>query len=438
MDSDSDCIYTYYYSDTNSVTYRVKKHGVIIEKVSLASKPDHATSRVCVIPEKLGGFPVVGMSVDSLDELRMNNIKNVIVPKSMREIGDKKRDLYENFDNKKNPGRTRLKIWFSTKSYNQLEIPVDISNGMFAVLGKENSLLTAADYIPLSKCQMKNGYWAYPGDGKWIVDDENILLRYTGNQLKVKIETTGVAPFAFSQVDVEEIIFSDTTTSFSNHMINRCEKLERIGFEAEGFCEFEQESINGCSELTELDMPSNFTCEGYVVKDCEKLTEVKKEGELIRYLSMEKVIVVGQDISSIANGAFAECKDAEVVYLPDTVKYISKNAFIGTGIHSIIIAGTASWDIALELSREIYLYSIKDSPVFDSALDAYFNTRRHVYGAYTFGNIKVFQKNIDSLREAIEPNIDKDKILRLCVDNMDGENDTDVARLPYRWTGFEP
>ena len=86
----------------------------------------------------------------------------------------------------------------------------------------------------------------------------------------------------------------------------------------------------------------------------------------------------------------------------------------------------------------LYIYSVKESPVFTNALDAFFNIRSHVYGVYTHGRIDIYQKNIESLRKALDPTIDKQKLLLICENKMDGKNDEEVAKLPYKWTGYEP
>ena len=197
----------------------------------------------------------------------------------------------------------------------------------------------AVQYVQINKCQGDNGYWTYPGDGKWLAKTENLLQRYTGKQVRVIVESEGIAPYAFYGLDIEEIVFSGNSKSFAKHMISGCNNLRKICFDTNENCKFEEEAIFECRLLREVKMPIKFECEGSIFRKCTDLGMVVSGGQLVHYPDSEKVIVLENDISMVANGAFSECENARIVYIPETVYKVMPKAFVETQIHTLVFAG---------------------------------------------------------------------------------------------------
>ncbi len=432
-DIENETLLSYNLVDSTTIQFFIRDNAAIIYRIVIDNKPDKVTNSVCIIPETLGLYRVAGLAENSLNDVRRYNVKNLIIPYSLRIIGDEYIDLYSEFDDKKYPGRTKLKIWYSTKEYKLLNQKISNENGLFMNVIKGKEFYLSPEYFQINQFQKKNGYWKYPKDGMWILDEDDLFVRYTGNKSKVFVDNEKIASYAFFENEIEDIVFSSNTKNFKNSMVCDCQKLKTISFETMKYCEFEEECIVNCTKLKDVKMPNSFKCEGALFRSCTELGIIQNNGNLVYYYSPQKVIVLGENIETIGNGAFLDCENAKIIYIPDTVKRLFSNALIGTKISVVIISDNTSWDIALEVSRKLYIYSCKGSQVFNSALEANTYIKSHVYGIYSGGRFYIYQKNINTLKDAIEPSIDEDRLLLICEENMDEKDDEDVAILPYKW-----
>jgi hypothetical protein len=143
---------------------------------------------------------------------------------------------------------------------------------------------------------------------------------------------------------------------------------------------------------------------------------------LLTYQGEEEVILVDDKCKRINNDAFKSCHNARIIYLPESIDKIEDNAFDGSNIEILIIAGKyTQWHPHLyDGVKEIYIYAEKDSNIMRSVSP--FELQSNLY-----------LKNINDLDIVINPKIDLEKLSKICYQNMDSQSDEELIPKPYGW-----
>ena len=142
--------------------------------------------------------------------------------------------------------------------------------------------------------------------------------------------------------DIEAVSFPSTLKSIDNRAFNGCHSLKRIsnleGLEKVG------DSAFGDAGLESVSLPDGCEVGTYVFSGCKKLTFASMpktltsipEGVFEGCQSLGTV-VLPDNYTSIERGAFRNCAALESFVFPSSLTHIRNEAFVGSGIKSIVI-----------------------------------------------------------------------------------------------------
>lgn len=424
--------------DLESVKKKVCQTGIIeyvelkgkIHILNIVCSNNNLSKSIVLIPERIDGCEVVGLFPNSLNSLRYNKCKYMVVPNTVVMIGDIRDGLYSSFDKSKgNSGR--IKIYWSKYNYSNYGDDYEFYSALADNISDEIAIremtseivdyLNSNKFMLINNYQNKFGYWSYPQNGMWIYKDS--LMFYSGDNEVINVNCCKkVCRGAIAHNAVKEIVFGATVTRFETKMITDCGQLEKITFEADVRCNFSELAILNCKELKCVNWPDIFDFEQIsIYAECPKLGNMIRYNRLLTYQSNEKVIIVPPEIEVVNNKAFCSCKKAEIVIIPSGVERVEYEAFDGTSISHVIIEGQyTQWDAHAQCDSVLYVYSKKDSNVMHSV-----SPFKKYPGLY--------MKNISCMEPYISDKYDTVGILSKCQNSCDGKSDDEMLVKPYSW-----
>lgn len=126
---------------------------------------------------------------------------------------------------------------------------------------------------------------------------------------------------SFEGCKVEELVFPDSLLKIGNSAFKSAKKLKNVTFsENSQLNEFKDEAFMGCVLLESITIPNNVTS---IPKDFLNMSNEKEKSVL-------KNVILGNNLQSIEENAFASCINLLSISLPDSVTSIATNAFVNT------------------------------------------------------------------------------------------------------------
>ena len=411
---------------TGVIEYILSENSAVITDVDFKRGSLRQTKTVVVIPERLGGYDVIGIMPNAFNCIRKEKCKMVILPATVKFVGTDYYKLYSDFKEK---GVFVKPLLYLAKSHyeNYLGFTVfydkltEIDQEEFFAFEANQETVEAANFILLKKYQDENDYWKYPSDGQWISD--GYLDKYTGKDSKVIItDCYGISSDAFVDTGVEEIVFGADVRYFSSNMIHDCKALRKIEFESVERCNICAGAIHHCDELSIIEWPCNMNFEQIsIFNDCPKLGNMIVYRRLLTCQSNDEFFEVEEDLVRVNNRAFTSCEKLKVIVIPEKMEVIEENAFADSDITVIIVRGMyTQWKVNAHNGKHIYVYAQEESNV-KSALSPY-NPQPLVH-----------MKNIKTLEGFFNP-LDKNKIVEYCLGHMDKKSDDEMVVKPYSWS----
>ena len=407
----------------------IESNGRIYISNITCSESDLSKS-IIIIPEKIDGYEVARLLPDSLNSLRYNKCRYIVIPETVTIIGDQNNGLYTTFQKPKGVS-SKIKIYWAKKNYSEYDDIYEFYSALadnmpdeINVFGTSVKLLyhlNSERFMLINNYQGKNDYWSYPDNDMWLY--KNSLVYYSGNSEMLHINCCEqVCSGAIYSDKIKEIIFGPSVTKFETAMITNCDSLERIVFEAEVRCKFGELAFSNCKKLNEVCWPEIFNFEQVsIYNNCPQLGNMVKYKRLLTYQSDEEVIVVPPEIEIINNNSFCSCKNATAIIIPKSVERIENAAFEGTTISYIIIEGMyTQWDAHEHSKKDLYVYTVLDSNVMHSV-----SPFKKYSGLY--------MKNISCLEQCISSGYDTEKILNECKKHTDKRSDEEMIVVPYSW-----
>lgn len=407
----------------------IESNGRIYISNITCSESDLSKS-IIIIPEKIDGYEVARLLPDSLNYLRYNKCRYIVIPKTVTIIGDQNNGLYTTFQKPKGVS-SKIKIYWAKNNYSKYDDIYEFYSALADNMPDEINVcgisvkflyhLNSERFMLINNYQGKNDYWSYPDNDMWVYKDS--LVYYSGNSEMLYINCCEqVCSGAIYSDRIKEIIFGPSVTKFETAMITNCNSLERIVFEAEVRCEFGELAFSNCKKLNEVCWPEIFNFEQVsIYNNCPQLGNMVKYKRLLTYQSDEEVIVVPPEIEIINNNSFCSCKNATAIIIPKSVEKIENAAFEGTTISYIIIEGMyTQWDAHEHSKKDLYVYTVLDSNVMHSV-----SPFKKYSGLY--------MKNISYLEQCISSEYDTEKILNECKKHTDERSDEEMIVVPYSW-----
>jgi hypothetical protein len=404
--------------DDGEIEYSVSQDGGIqILNISLNPEIEPSNVSVVVVPEKIYDVPVVAIKPKALNLIKSCKIRRIILPKSIKVIGDLDIYLFEGY--KVDRSSTKLAIYMDLFDYDMYTN--DLKSDSKLLSKKYISDNDLKEYIEINRFMNRNGYWRYPDDGMWI-DLRGNLVKYTGNETDIYVECRTVCENAFVNLNVEKITFSDKSSVFEKNMIHDCDNLEYVYFQNVARCRIAQGAIHDCENLTYLSDVKTIMDDESFYYNCPKLGNMNEYGKLRTYQGQEEVIILEEDCKIICTGSFRSCKNARIIYIPQCVKEIGDYAFAGTDINIIVFGGndtrcSRNW---IEGLNEVYIYADKKANIISCISP--FELKKNVYF-----------KNKEVLSEALLTTINVQKLKELCYARMDNESDNELIPNQYGW-----
>lgn len=380
----------------------IESNGKIYISNIICSESNLSKS-IIIIPEKIDGYEVARLLPDSLNSLRYNKCKYIVIPKTVTTIGNPNSGLYSTFQKQKGVS-SKIKIYWAKNNYSKYDdlyefysvladnMPdeINICSGSVKLLHHLNS----EKFMLINNYQGKNDYWSYPVNDMWVYKDS--LVYYSGNSEVLHIGCCElVRSGAIYNEEIKEIIFGPSVTKFETAMITNCDSLERIVFEAEVRCKFGELAFSNCKKLNEVRWPKIFNFEQVsIYNNCPQLGNMVKYKRLLTYQS---------DV------------------IPKSVERIENAAFEGTTISYVIIEGMyTQWDAQKHSEKDLYVYTLLDSNVMHSV-----SPFKKYSGLY--------MKNISCLEQSITLGCDIEKILNECKKHTNQRSDEEMIVMPYSW-----
>ena len=411
-----------------NIEYIESKGRIYISNIT-CSETDLSKS-IIIIPEKIDGCEVARLLPDSLNSLRYNKCKYIVIPKTVTIIGDQNNGLYSTFQKQKGVS-SKIKIYWAKNNYSKYDdldefysVLADNMHDEINICGTSVKLLhhlNSERFMLINNYQGKNDYWNYPDNDMWVY--KGSLVYYSGNSDMVHITCCEqVCSGAIHSGKIKEITFGPLVTKFGTAMITKCDSLERIVFEAEYRCTFGESAISNCKRLNKVRWPEIYNFEQVsIYNNCPLLGNMVKYKRLLTYQSDEEVIIVPSEIEIINNNAFCSCKNATAIIIPKSVERIENAAFEGTAISYVIIEGMyTQWDAHEYSEKDLYVYTLLDSNVMHSVSP--FKTYSRLY-----------MKNISCLEQYISSGYDAERILNECKKHTDKRSDEEMVVVPYSW-----
>lgn len=378
------------------------------------------------VPEQVDGYFIKEIKPDALNNLRESNCKSIIVPNGVNLIGTKKDGLYPSFDNTSKKYNTISIFWakYSYKVYSDFKIfndALSVHKDDIFFINVTHSELKQAGFILLRKFQNRNGFWMYPQDGLWVLN--NVLTIYTGDSNDLFIDNCErVASKVFLGDTVKNITFGENVTFFEKQMISNCPCLKTVSFNTDKLCDFESNIIQDCINLNSVNWPEKFNYQHLsLYKNCPELGNMIYRDCLMTFQNKDRVVTIPSEVKVVNKGAFQTCKSTKIVIIPESVLEVENDAFADSDICIVILEGenTRLFSDCSKIGRELYVYA-KENSYFKNNLSPFFRDRR------------LYVKNINQIIDFLSP-ANYRKIFNTCLYNMDKKSDDEMIIKPYGW-----
>lgn len=156
---------------------------------------------------------------------------------------------------------------------------------------------------------------------------------------------TRIGELAFNAAGIEEIVIPDNVSRMDRSPFANCSDLKKVSF-GTGSISFYNNPFTGCTALTEIT----------VSEQNEMLTAVngclmtkKKFGVLVRGPWLIRANLAGEipaGVETINKDAFADCKEAEELFIPASVKEIEMDTFAKlTNLKKVTFENTSGWTV---------------------------------------------------------------------------------------------
>ena len=188
----------------------------------------------------------------------------------------------------------------------------------------------------------------------------NHLIRaFVSGEYEIKANTKTIAGFAFNGCEnMTSVTIPDSVVSIGDNAFEYCTGLTAVTI-PDSVLSIGNQAFTSCTGLTSITIPKGVTSIGdYVFQNCCDLAEIKVAAENNAYCSengvlydrekteiicfpkekQDTVFEIPDSVTSIATGAFSECRNLTSVTIPDGVSSIGDYAFYEcSGLTSIII-----------------------------------------------------------------------------------------------------
>ena len=320
----------------------------------------------------------IGNSVVSIEESAFfgcQALNSITLPATIQYIGDSVFDACNSLTQIEIPGFTMFQVCSNSEYWGLPEDCVaTCSNGTYTVGGekpevdpKDESEATEEQLTKITVLENGEeetisfnirGIWT----DKWNIDNdfqdpETYQWTKTIKGVVVGTNVTEIGSFAFYDGSrqsgttgmglFESIRIPNNVTKIGSLAFNNCTVLDNVNV-PDSVVEIESQAFQECFGLETITIGTGIEYIGpRAFKEC---------------LALREVIFTGENLKSIGNAAFRECGNLETVNIPDgttyvgryafydcsslseleiptSVKYIGKNAFLGTNLEILDIAG---------------------------------------------------------------------------------------------------
>ena len=177
----------------------------------------------------------------------------------------------------------------------------------------------------------------------------NHLIRaFVSGEYEIKANTKTIAGFAFNGCEnMTSVTIPDSVVSIGDNAFEYCTGLTAVTI-PDSVLSIGNQAFISCTGLTSITIPKGVTSIGdYAFQDCYRLAEIKVAAENNAYCSengvlydrekteiicfpkekQDTVFEIPDSVTSIATGAFSECRNLTSVTIPDGVSGIGDFAF---------------------------------------------------------------------------------------------------------------
>ena len=303
--------------------------------------PD-TTSGAVVIPDRLGGYPVVSIGEEAFD---VCDIGSVSIPATVTRIGDGAFSECEYLKSVIFRGTPTLAsigedAFYDCTDLESLTIPASVTTiGDWAFEDCMRIALTVPDTVATI------GDGAFQGcdamaDANGFVIVRGVLHHYTDKDDGVTIPegVTRIGSAAFWSCDIESVAIPASVTSIGSSAFGRCKYLEGIEIPA---------------TVTSIGPKAFWGCEAMADKDGFVIVR----DVLYYYAEDAATVTIPSGVTEIGEGAFYDNDDIESVVIPasvakigDTAFYLCDNLAVATIPSSVATIGSLAFaDIFLDL-----------------------------------------------------------------------------------------
>lgn len=275
-------------------------------------KVDESISGNVVIPDTLGGYPVVAIGVNAFYDCAY--ITSLTVPDSVHTIED------QAFCNCTYLEEIYFGTGLKTAGYSVLEGCESLKNVHIRDLAAWCQVTCADDE------------W---GDGALAYAEKLYLNGEILTDVVVPDGVTYIGSFPFSgYTKLASITLPDSVTELKINAFSGCEGLMELDI-PDAVTSIGADAFSGCTGLTELVIPSGVTVlENYVFNMCSNLTSITlpdgltKIGEnAFQSCSELQEITIPAGVSEIGEWAFYDCRSLTEIVIPDLVQMIPYYTF---------------------------------------------------------------------------------------------------------------
>ena len=304
-----------------------------------------------------------GISKIAEDAFSGSSVKEVILPDSVTEIGDRAFKECRMLQRIRLPRGLRELgnelFWFCS-SLSSIEIPEGVEKiSPFSTpfagceslkeVSMSTQLMTESNGLGLpSPCRVK-GYGGYEGD--FIIEGKT-LIRYIGNgkdaQIRVPKGIKNIADNAFALSSLEEVILPTGLERIGSYAFDQCNNLKKVSL-PKSLQIIGRSAFNFCRKLSSINIPDRVTCIGErALQFSSSLKEITLTPNLIReYHKYGLPSECNVKCSVPCENGFYIHGDSLIRYfgkktdltvrVPEGVKKISKQAFYRSDVLVVII-----------------------------------------------------------------------------------------------------